>query len=768
VEYPESDDDDALERAGGQARSLHAAGQDDAEQQFRALAGALPHIAWIAHPDGQIDYYNQCWFDDTGLTLEQTKSGGWESVLHPEDARTRLDCLRYALATGEGYEVEYRLRGADGVYRWRLERATPVRASDGRIVRWFGLCTDIDNQKRAEAERARLLAREQQARAEMERVRADAVARVAERDVVFEAMVDGVFVCDRAGQALYMNGAYRRLLGLTAASETLVRRPEGRGYVFTARDVVGRPLSPEEWPMARVLRGEVMTGGQTLDLLVRTLDGREVALNATGAPVYDALGRVDGGVVSFREVTERRAVERRTHAALDALLAMARALVRGPELAEEQEGSEEPDDLASLRAVGYQLIELARNVLNCSHVGMIGVTPALDLQPLVQVGLSPEQEQQWRVRIGGRQLSENTAIYETLRARLAAGESLVFDTTRAPFNALSNPFGLRAYLVTPMCVGTTLVGLLSVAYGDDGVGDGRGVEQVYSEGVIALAGAVARLAALVIERERLLRERHEARATELALRAANARMEEFLSIAGHELRTPLTSILGNVQLMERWMDSARQMSPLQGDEASAPLDRVRGLLDRVERQTRLIDRLVNDLLDASRVQAGQLSLRMERHDLLLLTRDIVREQRQSVPRRVAPLEAPDQTPVWVHADGDRIAQVLTNYLTNALKYSADDTPIVVGLDVGVDGTMARVWVRDEGPGLDVAEQERVWDRFYRSADVEHRTGSSVGQGLGLYISRTIVERHGGRVGVESAPGAGATFWFALPTIDGVA
>ncbi len=764
MEYPESDDDDVLERAGGQARSLHAAGQDDAAQQFRALAGALPHIAWIAHPDGQIDYYNQCWFDDTGLTLEQTMSGGWESVLHLEDARTRLDCLRYALATGEGYEVEYRLRGADGVYRWRLERATPVRASDGRIVRWFGLCTDIDNQKRAEAERARLLAREQQARAEMERVRADAVARVAERDVVFEAMVDGVFVCDRAGQALYMNGAYRRLLGLTAASDILVRRPEGRGYVFTARDTAGRTLSPEEWPMARVLRGEVMTGGQTLDLLVRALDGREVTLNATGAPVYDALGQVDGGVVIFREVTERRAVERRTHAALDALLAMARVLVRGPE------SPEEPDDLASLRAVGYQLIELARNVLNCSHVGMIGVAPTLDLQPLVQVGLSPEQEQQWRARIGGGELTANTAAYETLRARLAAGESLVFDTTRAPFDALSNPFGLRAYLVTPMCVGTTLVGLLTVAYGDDGAGDGRGVEQVYSEGVIALAGAVAQLAALVIERERLLRERHEARATELALRAANARMEEFLSIAGHELRTPLTSILGNVQLMERWMDSARQISPLplRGGVTSAPLDRVRGLLDRVERQTRLIDRLVNDLLDASRVQAGQLSLRMGPHDLLSLTRDIIREQRLSAPRRVALLEAPDQAPVWVHADGDRIAQVLTNYLTNALKYSADDTPIVVGLDVSVDGTMARVWVRDEGPGLDVAEQERVWDRFYRSADVEHRTGSSVGLGLGLYISRTIVERHGGRVGVESAPGAGATFWFALPTIDGVA
>jgi len=159
---------------------------------------------------------------------------------------------------------------------------------------------------------------------------------------------------------------------------------------------------------------------------------------------------------------------------------------------------------------------------------------------------------------------------------------------------------------------------------------------------------------------------------------------------------------------------------------------------------------------------------MEPHDLLLLTRDIVREQRQRVPRRVVRLDVPDQTSVWVRADGDRIAQVLTNYLTNALKYSAGDTPIVVGLDVDVDGMMARVWVRDEGPGLDLAEQERVWERFYRSADVEHRTGSSVGLGLGLYISRTIVERHGGRVGVESTPGAGAAFWFVLPTIAGSA
>jgi signal transduction histidine kinase len=114
----------------------------------------------------------------------------------------------------------------------------------------------------------------------------------------------------------------------------------------------------------------------------------------------------------------------------------------------------------------------------------------------------------------------------------------------------------------------------------------------------------------------------------------------------------------------------------------------------------------------------------------------------------------------VQADAARIGQVVTNYLSNALKYSSEEQPVSVGLDVA--GTRARVWVRDEGPGVAPEERARIWERFYRTARVEHRHGSSVGLGLGLYISRTIIVQHGGEVGVESGPGAGATFWFALP------
>lgn len=139
--------------------------------------------------------------------------------------------------------------------------------------------------------------------------------------------------------------------------------------------------------------------------------------------------------------------------------------------------------------------------------------------------------------------------------------------------------------------------------------------------------------------------------------------------------------------------------------------------------------------------------------------EAVREQRLAWPQRPIPVEMPYE-PVPVTADAERIGQVVTNYLTNALKYSAEDLPVVVSLRM--ERGAARVAVHDEGPGLTPEQAEQVWERFHRVPGIEVRSGSGVGLGLGLHISRTIVERHGGVVGVESVPGEGATFWFTLP------
>ncbi len=177
-------------------------------------------------------------------------------------------------------------------------------------------------------------------------------------------------------------------------------------------------------------------------------------------------------------------------------------------------------------------------------------------------------------------------------------------------------------------------------------------------------------------------------------------------------------------------------------------------------QVARLERLVNDVLDVSRVQAGMLDLHPASTDLGTIVREAVGEQRQATPSRTLLLQLPAAQPVPVYADADRLGQVVTNYLTNALKYSPAEQPVVVGLDVA--GHEVRVWVRDQGPGLPQEEQGRIWERFHRVKGIEVQSGTGVGLGLGLHICRTIIERHQGLVGVESAPGQGSTFWFTLP------
>ena len=129
-------------------------------------------------------------------------------------------------------------------------------------------------------------------------------------------------------------------------------------------------------------------------------------------------------------------------------------------------------------------------------------------------------------------------------------------------------------------------------------------------------------------------------------------------------------------------------------------------------------------------------------------------------RQIAAHYARSGNPAVAKRIAARIGQVVANYLTNALKYSSVDKPVTVSLEM--EGPVARVSVQDEGPGLPPVEQERIWERFHRVRGVEVQTGSGIGLGLGLYISKTIITWHGGRVGVDSTPGQGSTFWFTLP------
>ena len=220
--------------------------------------------------------------------------------------------------------------------------------------------------------------------------------------------------------------------------------------------------------------------------------------------------------------------------------------------------------------------------------------------------------------------------------------------------------------------------------------------------------------------------------------------DEFLSVASHELRTPIAALQLQLQLLQRAV----------GRPGGVP-EIVAAKVDAIERQVRRIVVLVNELLDVSRLRLGRIDLQYADLDLVHVARDAVARLQQDGARPRSRIEVVAHAAVTGRWDRVRVEQVITNLLSNALKFG-DGKPVTV--EVAARGDRARIDVHDQGIGIEVADQARVFERFERAVST-HQFG---GLGLGLYVSREIVEAHGGTIELSSAPGAGTTFVVDLP------
>ncbi|MGH2411862.1 MAG: sensor histidine kinase, partial [Chloroflexota bacterium] len=336
------------------------------------------------------------------------------------------------------------------------------------------------------------------------------------------------------------------------------------------------------------------------------------------------------------------------------------------------------------------------------------------MRPLAIVGVTPAEAEAWRAAPQSRLDGGDPELV----GRLFAGDVVSLDLTQPVYHGRVRPSDARVILVTLLRVAAAPVGLLSLDYGSQ--------DHTHAVDAISLVGAIAQFAALVIERERLLAEREEARASAAVLREANRRMDEFLGIAGHEMRTPLTTISGHVQLAIRRLGRLRANDSRPIEETLEGLAALQRSLDRADDGLFRLNQLVADLLDVSRIEAGHLTVRLAPCDLAAVVREAVDQHREiAAPRPINAWITPSG-PLIVRADEGRLGQVLSNYLSNALKYSPSAQPVTVGLDVA--GTVARVWVRDAGLGVAPADRRRIWDRFYRVPGIEPLQGSNIGLG----------------------------------------
>ncbi|WP_437726402.1 AAA family ATPase [Sorangium sp. So ce861] len=289
--------------------------------------------------------------------------------------------------------------------------------------------------------------------------------------------------------------------------------------------------------------------------------------------------------------------------------------------------------------------------------------------------------------------------------------------------------GVHAFLRVPLLARDRYFGVMTLL--------ATAPERRYGPADLQLAEELGRRAALVLDNARLYTEAQE----------ASLRRDEFLVVASHELKTPLTSLQMQVQAVERVL--------LRRSLADVPPERFERMFKTLGRQTLRLGRLVDELLDVTRLDAGRLTLARAPVDLTALAREVVDRMRPQLADARCPIQLDLDEPVVGHWDPSRLEQVVINLLSNAMKYGAG-RPIFVGVRRQAD--RALLVVRDHGIGIAEADQGRIFERFERAVSVQNFGGL----GLGLYIVRSIVMSHGGSIRVESKPGAGATFVVELP------
>jgi len=255
---------------------------------------------------------------------------------------------------------------------------------------------------------------------------------------------------------------------------------------------------------------------------------------------------------------------------------------------------------------------------------------------------------------------------------------------------------------------------------------GHPKEAIFSPEHEGLALAIAAQAAIALENAKLLQE----------VNLLNKRKDEFIGFASHELRTPLATLKGFMEIAEEGGMPVEQMFP------------------KVKKQIERLQSIIADLLDISRIQAGKLELMFKRVSLLALLKDSI--DMVDISNHQLEIKYPGED-INVCVDGQKISQVIVNIISNAVKYSDKNTSIYI--EAAVLGDQVEIKIRDEGRGIAEEDLKRIFEQYYRAKGTPKDT---TGIGLGLFISKVIIEAHSGRIWAESELGKGTTFTIQFP------
>jgi len=742
---------------------LQFQGEERASQsRYQALIEASAQIVWTTDPSGAVVEDSPSWRRFTGQTYEQWKGFGGLEAVHPDDRERVSDLWRRAVAERAALETEYRIRHISGDWRWTTVRAVPVLDADGSIREWVGMNIDITVRKQGEEARARLAA-------------------------IVESSDDAIVSKDLTGVITSWNKSAERLFGYTAQ--------EAVGNSVTLLIPPDR-FDEEPAILDRVRRGERIDHYETVR---RRKDGTLLDVSLTVSPVTDSQGRVVGASKIARDITGRKRAENRLRESEERFAQFMRHLpglawiknaegrylyannaaevAFGSRLVEFQGKTDQDlfpaetaaqftmhDQRALASGSGIQAIETLKHpdgTVRHSIVSKFPV-PARDGKEITIGGIAFDITEQREAEEALRESEQ--------RFRLLADSVPVLIW----INGLDGcEFVNRAYLqflerpmedIQQMKWATALHIEDAQTYLDAyrEAFEGRKpfeaqVRMRRADGEYRWLKSAA-LPRVAIEGKFLgyvgcSFDITDVKQYQEALSEADRRKNEFLAMLAHELRNPLAPIRNALEIMRRTKDNAQA---------------IQSASEMMERQISQMVRLVDDLLDVSRISRGRIELRRGPIELASAVNHAVEASRLLAESKGIELSVsmPPQ-PVYLNADPIRMAQVVGNLLNNACKFTADGGRIWLTVELAragdhsPEGVLIRV--RDTGIGIPAEQLNRIFDMFMQGDTSLERSTS--GLGIGLTLAKNLVELHEGTLQAYSAgTGQGSEFVVRLPVL----
>jgi PAS domain S-box-containing protein len=612
----------------------------ESELFYRQTLESIPGMVFTTRPDGYRDYQSQQWVEYTGIPMNKHLGDGWNRLLHPDDRPRAFAAWRAAVEERAPYDLEYRVRRRDGEYEWFKVRGRPIRDAEGRIVRWFGVATNIEELKRAET----------------------ALRERTERyELVLAGAQDAIWDWDVPNRRVLFSPRWKAIRGL-ADDEIGDHEDEWR-----------KGIHPDDEP--RVLAAvRAHLAGETPffreEYRIRCKDGAWKWILDRGICQRDVDGRVVRMAGSESDITARKQAEE--------VLRHSEERYRG--LVEQA-----VDGIFVSDAQGHYLD------VNSAGAVMLGYTREEILRLSIPDVIAPDEIP--RIAPEVAKFADGKVACSEWRFRRKDGS-----------------------LFSGEIMGRQLP-------------DGR-------------------LQAILRDiTDRRMRAKLQEQAGRL--READRRKDEFLAMLAHELRNPLAPIRNAVQILKR-----------------AGLDETRSAWcrDLIDRQIEQLARLVDDLLDVSRITRGKIELRKEPLDVAVIVQRAVETSRPLIDthRHALTVHLPPE-PLWVEGDLIRLAQVVSNLLNNAAKYTDEGGHIGLAVEPANGDVLLRI--RDTGRGIDPVVLPSLFDLFYQvDRNIDRSDG---GLGIGLSLVKSLVAMHGGRVQAFSeGPGKGSEFVIRLPRLPG--